>query len=201
MKIHRLTITEFSHVSKMQTFWHAICDCGNKTIVRGGKFKFGGVKSCGCAQKDAVGSINRTHGKANKEPEYITWKRMRDRCNNKNNPAYKNYGGRGIKICARWNNYENFIFDMGKKPKNFSIERVDNNKGYFPENCVWADRKTQSRNKRTNIFVTINNERLTVSDAAKKYGIHAQTIYSRISKGMSPEDAFKKSALFTAVKT
>jgi hypothetical protein len=190
IKKNRLTIVSFSHIAKNRTYWLAKCDCGNETIVAGAKFNYGSTKSCGCAQREAVGSLNRTHGKANKENEYAIWKNMRGRCNNPNDAAFYNYGGRGITVCERWNDYSNFIADMGRRPsKKHSLDRIDNTQGYSPDNCRWVTRDIQNRNKRTSKILTYNGESLNSIDMAKKYGINYQTFMSRLARGLSVADA------------
>ena len=120
------------------------CDCGTEKEVAGGELRKGAVKSCGCLRKEQ----KFTHGMT-KTPEYWVWSAMRQRCENKNDANYKNYGGRGVSVCERWHDFEIFIADMGKRPnKKSTIDRIDNDKGYSPENCVWTGRTNQSRNQR-----------------------------------------------------
>lgn len=120
---------------------------------------------------------------------YGVWCGMRSRCNNPNSPAYADYGGRGITVDPRWNKFSNFIEDMGHPAEGMTLERRDNNNGYSKENCLWADRVTQGRNKRSNVLLTINGETQPLCVFAERSGIAYKTIHQRLKKGWSPEDA------------
>lgn len=127
-----------------------LCDCGNTKIVFLGNLKRGKTNSCGCLYKETRG-IPRSHGDAKVQArEYIAWKSMKQRCYNKKNKEYENYGGRGITICDRWvKSYENFLEDMGRKPTpQHSIDRIDVNGNYEPSNCRWATPYEQRMNQR-----------------------------------------------------
>lgn len=119
---------------------------------------------------------------------YAAWNSMIYRCYNEKAPNYENYGGRGISVCDRWMDFENFLIDMGIPPDGFSLDRIDNGDQYSPENCRWADVQTQSNNRRTNTFIEINGERLTLTEVSRKFGIHKDTIGWRLKQGMSGVD-------------
>lgn len=119
---------------------------------------------------------------------YGTWVNMRQRCRNPNVPNYKDYGGRGIKVCLRWDDYLVFASDMGERPEGMSLERVDVNGDYEPDNCVWATRKTQNRNMRTTRMVTIEGVEYKAADLADIAGVKTDTIIGRAERGFSYEE-------------
>lgn len=166
------------------------CDCGAIKEVAVANVIRGRSKSCGCWSSDVLIKRNTTHGMV-KAPEYSSWTGMKERCNNPNAVQFKDYGGRGIKICDRWNNsFENFFADMGKKPKGFSIERIDNNGNYCPENCKWDSRRNQSRNTSRTLRITFNGETHCLVDWAEIIGIQSRTLQQRIThRGWSIERA------------
>lgn len=146
----RLKVLHLDRVDeKGHAVWVCLCACGNKKEVRARHLVSGATKSCGCISKEVTKKVHSTHGMS-KAPEYKTWDGIKYRCNNESCPQYNNYGGRGITVCDRWlESFENFYEDMGKRPsKKHSIERLDVNKGYSPDNCIWATHDIQSRNKR-----------------------------------------------------
>jgi len=128
-----------------------------------------------------------THGQA-KSPEWNTWMEIKRRCFNAKCKSYKYYGGKGIKVCDEWvNNYEQFFKDMGKKPfNNYSIDRIDSDKNYSPDNCRWADISTQSNNRGSNRLLTYKNKTLTMAQWAKKIGINYDTLRSRLDRSKWP---------------
>lgn len=134
-------------------------------------------------------------GKKRKEmKEYRIWKAMRTRCNNPNVKSSKYYSEKGIRICERWNSFENFYEDMGPCPEGYSIDRIDGNKGYCPENCRWADSFTQSRNRESfNEVYTYKGETKVLKEWAEVFGIKYTTLYMRIHRsGLSFEEAIKE---------
>lgn len=129
--------------------WQCTCDCGSTKDVSSASLVSKSTRSCGCLAKENQPPIMKTHGKT-RTPEYNSWRGMHDRCYRPSSRYYEIYGGRGITVCERWSTFENFLADMGEKPgPSYSIERRDTNGGYTPDNCMWADKTTQSYNRRS----------------------------------------------------
>ena len=167
--------------------WKCRCDCGNMVTVSGECLRHGNTKSCGCQRRNKF----RTHGKSNTRL-YEIWTDMKQRCLNSNQKVYKYYGGRGITICQEWIDDFMSFYDWALEngyQDNLTIDRIDVNGGYEPNNCRWLTMEAQLRNTRRNHFVEINGESHTIAEWARIYGISPQTINSRLRKGVSEQDA------------
>ncbi len=173
------------NTDKKRAYWDCACDCGNSTTVRGDHLKEGRVSSCGCFHDD----IKTTHGMS-RSPEYFCWTNMKARCADPSNKHFKNYGGRGIIICPTWlESFENFFADMGPIPEpGLTLERIDNERGYFKDNCTWATRAEQVRNRRNSILHTIGGETLCLKDWCARLNVsyHMALYYKR--KGVAIND-------------
>ena len=167
--------------------WRCRCECGKEMPVYGTVLLSGGKKSCGCNRSANIRKANSTHGLTN-TAEYATWRDMRKRCRDPEFKSYHLYGGKGIKVCERWDNFENFLADMGPKPgPKYSIERLDGSKGYSPENCVWADWKTQARNRTNNHTLTFHGQTKTIMEWSEIKGWPHTALYKRVQLGWSDE--------------
>ena len=186
----RLLSAEFAGRDKRRrSLWRFVCDCGESVVLSTNSVRIGNTQSCGCLRKEAIGNLNKKHGMKDRS-EYKIWKAIRARCNCITDAAYPNYGGRGIKLCERWNDFLTFLRDMGPRPAGSSIERVDNSRGYSPENCIWADRKTQARNKRNNAIVEFQGREMCLAEAVELAGAEYKTAWTRIFRhGWSVERA------------
>lgn len=178
LKFGRLTGIEPTEKRKdNKIVWLFRCDCGKIIEAIGKSVKDGNTKSCGCSH------IKHGHiSKHKKSKTYHTWQSMKDRCINPNNPGYKDYGGRGIKICKRWLKFENFLKDMGERPRDKTLDRIDNDLGYYKKNCKWSTPSQQNRNMRSNDMITLNNITLCLKDWSKKLNMEYMTLWSRIYK-------------------
>jgi hypothetical protein len=189
----RLTALEYKGLRdplKKDDKWECICICGSKVLVSGAKLRSGHTKSCGCLIVDTfreTGRNRKTHGQSYSSL-YSIWRGMIKRCSRLKNSNYAWYGGRGISVCGEWDVFENFfewnksLGELGYK-QGLSLDRIDNEAGYSPDNCRWATAVTQARNKRNNLLVTINNETKCVAAWADIFNINRYVVYTRIRNG------------------
>lgn len=187
-KFNRLKVLEYFGKTKLgQSKWKCLCDCGKISFPTTGKLRGGQTKSCGCYSKSMLGNRQRTHGMRNTR-FYMTFARIKERCNNPKRPKYRIYGGRGIKCL--WNSFEEFRDDMYKSYEEHvqkfgimqtSIDRIDVNGHYEKSNCRWATKKEQGRNTRFNHMITFNGETHCMADWADKVGISQGTLERRIN--------------------
>lgn len=194
-KFGRLTALKIHLEEGKRTQWLCKCECGNEKLIPLSSLSSGKGKSCGCLRKELTGEKFRKHGLIN-TTLYNTWLNMRDRCRNKKSPSYKNYGARGIDVCAEWDDYKKFYewaLNNGYK-KSLTIDRIDNDKGYYPENCRWATKETQANNTTKNVRTEIDGVERTLSEHARFYKINYFTIHYRYEKGIRGIDLVSKPA-------
>lgn len=159
--------------------WICACDCGTQLLVRSELLRKGETKSCGCLRNDVVRKRRFIDGRS-RTRLYGIWGSMVGRCRDEGHTSYKRYGGRGITVCDRWLKFENFLADMGEPLRGLSLDRIDNNGPYSPENCRWADVTTQLRNRRTSRFLTWNGKTLTHAEWERQLGFPVGTIHNRL---------------------
>lgn len=134
----------------------------------------------------------KTHGMSETKI-YRLWASMLSRCHNPNMTNYKYYGAKGIKVCERWHTFENFYEDMGDRPDGMSLDRIENDKGYYKENCRWASSDTQRRNRGNNIFITYKGKTQVINDWAREYGVYPALIKYRLTHGYTLDKVFTTS--------
>lgn len=191
-KFNRLTVVERRGSNKEQRpLWLCRCDCGSEKLISGKSLRNGHAQSCGCYNRDLTAIRNARHGYAargSKLPEHNVWCRMRQRCANPKCSDFPLYGGRGIKVCERWDSFDAFISDMGMRPsRKHSIDRIDVNGNYEPGNCQWSTVEAQANNKRNTRHLTLNGETKRLRDWAMALGIKRSTLQDRLSMGWSDE--------------
>lgn len=168
-----------------------VCDCGNKIIVNLNALLSGNTKSCGCLKQELLLESKASHG-LSATPLYSVWGSIKDRCLNTNCKSYKNYGGRGISICGQWvDNFHLFYkwaMNAGYKP-GLTIERVNNDKSYCPENCTFIPLSKQSKNRRNLNFITFKDRTKTISSWAREIGISRESLRDRFKNGWGIEEA------------
>jgi hypothetical protein len=173
--------------------WRCVCDCGKETIVEGRALKAGITKSCGCLVVEVTRARSAKHGFAtrkNMAPEYHPWNSMMQRCLNPKSDSYYLYGARGITVCDRWRDIREFIKDMGARPgPQYSLDRIDNNKGYIPGNVRWALAKNQANNRRDNRLIEYRGKLKSIQSHCDECGIGRGAFSTRILKGWSVDKA------------
>lgn len=193
-KIIDITGQKFNHLtairieSRNPLKWLCKCDCGNLHIVSANNLKRGQVKSCGCLKQKGTRT---THGMSNTRI-YRIYKKINRRCNIESDPAYQNYGGRGIKMCKEWEDSFEAFYEWSLESgysDSLSIDRIDNNGDYCPENCRWSTYEEQANNRRSCINVTYQGRTQTVKQWCKELGLRTGTVYSRIEHGWSAKEA------------
>lgn len=186
----RLTVINKAYSKNGKAYWNCKCSCGNNKVVMGKYLRNGDVRSCGCLAKENLKKRSTSHGLA-KTRAYQVYNNMIKRCTDPTYPQYKDYGGRGIKVCDRWlKSVAHFVEDMGERPKGYTIERIDNDGNYTPENCKWITKKEQSYNRRNNRNITFGGKTQAITKWAKETGLGAMTIQCRIDRyGWSIEKA------------
>lgn len=169
-------------------YWECICDCGKNVIVLSSNLTRNNSKSCGCS-RECIGERTTKHGMTETRMFKI-WTGVRKRCTNPKCKSYHNYGGRGITISPKWDNFINFYNDMKEGyADDLSLDRIDHNGNYEPGNCRWATQKTQNRNRRNNHIVNCENESKTLAEWSEISGVNYTVIAYRIKNGWDTKKA------------
>lgn len=188
---HLLLISDaFRRPGRTGYHFRALCDCGREHVALAYDISQGKTRSCGCTSSLESGISRRTHFMCD-SPEYRAWCNMRNRCGDPTNRQWKDYGGRGIKVCERWlESFENFIADLGRKPgPRHSLGRIDNDGDYEPGNVRWETRRQQSLNSRGNTLMTLRGETMTMTEWCEKLGLRRNMVSLRHQRGWSDEEA------------
>lgn len=168
-----------------RAYWTCICACGTEKDVHGGSLMRGLSSSCGCLLRE----VSTKHG-GSSSPTYSSWESMKQRCLNPACPTYAYYGGRGIDVDPRWvESFAAFREDMGERPEGKDLDRIDNSKGYWPDNCRWASRTEQMRNTRGNVVVSTEDGDICLKEAVDNAGIDYGTVRSRLRSGWDMQKA------------
>lgn len=175
-----------------KVMWRCLCECGEWLIVAGGHLRSGHTTSCGCRQLEAAsenGKLRKTHGMTD-STEFVIWRNMHARCYNENHKSYDLYGGRGILVRDSWFKFINFLNDMGPRPSlQHTLDRIDSDGPYSPENCRWATWEEQLNNRRCVTKYDYSGEKLSIAQLARRTGKCAETLRKRIKRGLSIEQA------------
>ena len=184
-RFNRLRVVDFFGIKGNSGYWNCVCDCGKSVIVRSGHLMSGATQSCGCLKVEHTKRANTTHGQTRnglKTRAYRIWAHLRERCRNPNCKGFKYYGGNGRDVCDRWLIFENFFEDMGECPEGMTLERIDNTKGYYKENCRWATQLEQANNKSNTHWIDYKGEIMSLPQWARRLGMQIETLRQRINK-------------------
>lgn len=189
MRFGKLTVIEYLGRKHHSSYWKCQCDCGNIVECYYGNLKRGTTTSCGCMRSFYARQSRNCHGESTSRL-YKEWSTMKGRCYNKNASGYERYGGRGIRVCKEWGEYWPFrewAYSHGYED-NLSLDRIDVDGDYSPDNCKWITMFDQQSNKRTNRFIEYGGQKKTISQWARYLGIGTGAIRYRLSAGWSPEE-------------
>lgn len=189
-KFGRWTVIQQANNIDKRTLWFCECECGVKNNIDTSSLISGNSRSCGCLRNE-LRLTKIKHGMADKVPEYNVWQAMRRRCNNPKDAYYADYGGRGIYVCQRWNDFSNFLADMGSRPSpKHQLDRFPDNDGpYSPENCRWATASENTSHTRRNLYFVIGGERRCLMEWVRYFDLDYRIVHARIRKGFSIERA------------
>jgi len=188
-KYGRLTAFRFDHRDSHRRlyYWMFYCDCGKAVVRIGGRVLSGQSTSCGCWSVEKRTKHGHCPGHKMSR-EFNIWQHIKRRCNDQKRRDYKNYGGRGIKVCDRWlESFTNFLEDMGECPSGMSIERIDVDGHYEPSNCKWATLDEQANNKTNTHYLELNGKKMSIAQWARELGVKNVTIQNRLRYGWTIE--------------
>ncbi len=184
-----LVIERAPNKNGRNVIWKCACDCGMVKDIAGIAMTSGATQSCGCLMKERARKRFTTHGQWG-SATYTTWDTVVQRCTNPKSTKWEFYGGRGIGVCDRWLKFKNFLADMGERPDGMTLDRFPNMNGdYEPSNCRWATQEQQHNNTRSNHWIEYRGVRFTISQLARKVGLHPAVLGGRIRNGWSIERA------------
>lgn len=187
-KYGRLTVLKRFRRADYDGSWClCLCDCGKQKEARERDLKLGKTQSCGCLFKERITTHGRSRSKC-----YEAWRGMRERCQNQKNKRYPDYGGRGITVCNRWSGSDGFaafLADLGEPSPGFSLDRIDNDGNYEPDNCRWVSREVQQRNRRNNRLLTYQGRTQSLAAWVEELNVHRVTVDRRLARGWSVEQA------------
>lgn len=186
-KFNHLLVLSLSGSINQRLYYKCLCDCGNEKIILGTSMRLKKSQSCGCLRIQRITKHNLLNS-----PEYKSWQGMRQRCENPNSDSFKNYGARGICVCKKWRTFNNFYLDMGRKPSpEYTIERLNNDGNYSKNNCVWATKKQQGRNKRNNHIIVFMGQTKCLAEWSELLDIAYPVLQQRLGKyGWSVWESF-----------
>lgn len=194
----RLIVIERCGSHNGSALWRCKCDCGNEKTINGAQLRNGSTRSCGCLQHDIASANMTTHGATigrNRSRLYGVWAGMLTRTRNSNATNYDYYGGRGIKVCDEWLDFKNFRiwaesngYDYNAKYGKCTLDRIDDDGDYCPENCRWVDQTAQANNQRSNVNITYNGETHNLKQWSEILCINYSTLKSKIHKGMTIDE-------------